>query len=230
MLAGGSGARSGAAGNKVLASVGGRPLLARPLEVLGATSDAVVAVARADDRDIVADLLDGLDLGRPHAVVTGGSTRHRSEVAGLAAAHDLGGSGETDLIAVHDGARPLVTADLVERLYAEADRVGGAWPALAAVGLYRPRGSGLERPDGELLRAQTPQVFRAAGLLAAYQRAAAAGFEGTDTLETVLRHGRLMCVAVEGDPTNLKVTYPHDFALAERLLDDREGQQPGDRG
>ncbi len=228
MLAGGSGVRSGAAGNKVLARVGDRPLLTRPVEVLAGASDAIVAVARRADVETVSDLLARLDLERPHAVVAGGASRHRSEVAGLAAASELGACDAADLIAVHDGARPLVTAELVERLYAEAERVGGAWPALAAHSVYRPAHGGLQ-PAGELLRAQTPQVFRAAALHAAYERAAAAGFEGTDTLETVLRHGDLECGCVEGDPVNIKVTYPDDFTLAERLLAAREGQRREDR-
>ena len=197
---------------------GSFPLLVWPLEAMAAVSDALVVVARAEDHDVVSQVVDGLELGRPSVVVVGGATRHQSEAAGLTAARELGAVSDDDVIAVHDGARPLVSTELVSRLYAVAAAEGGAWPATAAPDVYRPTDGGLEAPAGELVRAQTPQAFRAACLLAAYDAAAVSGFEGTDTLETVLRHGDLDCVMVEGDPTNIKLTYPADFELAERLL------------
>jgi len=70
----------------------------------------------------------------------------------------------------------------------------------------------------QLARVQTPQAFRAKDLLAAYSTALDAGFRGTDTASTVERFSDLVVQTVAGSRTNLKVTYPHDMFLAERLL------------
>jgi 2-C-methyl-D-erythritol 4-phosphate cytidylyltransferase len=77
-----------------------------------------------------------------------------------------------------------------------------------------------------LRRMQTPQAFHAAGLLAAYRAATAAGFHGVDTAETVERHGDLEVVVVAGDPDNRKVTYADDLAIATARAADRS-ERPG---
>ena len=122
--------------------------------------------------------------------------------------------GSIDLVAIHDGARPHLSALLLGELFRQARAHGGALPVMPIGSpLYRrSEGSDLATLHQDLLhRAQTPQVFSAPQLLAAYRRARQAGFEGVDTAETVERFSELRIRAVPGDPRNLKLTFPEDF-------------------
>jgi 2-C-methyl-D-erythritol 4-phosphate cytidylyltransferase len=144
-------------------------------------------------------------------VVEGGKTRTQSELAGLAAL-DAG----TDLIGIHDGARPLVSPLMINLLFDTAAKVGGAVPVLVP---SRPmvRRSDL-RPIRDAAVAQTPQVFRGDALRAAYRAAAASAFEGHDTADVMRAFSDLEIAAVAGDPVNVKVTYPSDFDIVRAAL------------
>lgn len=219
LLAGGSGTRLGDGGNKVYADVAGRPLVAYPLETLERSPhvDHVVIVARPGDDDPAGAVAELVGATKVTGIVSGGPTRHLSEHAGIAAARDLVG---VELIGVHDAARPFATLDMVEEVVRTAARVGGAIPAIP---VDEPvfDVSRRQRHVDPLVRAQTPQVFRAAGLLEAFDRAARVpGWAGVDTAETVERHARLDIAVVPGDPRNLKVTYGRDLALCRELAAD----------
>ena len=143
--------------------------------------------------------------------MVGGATRTESERAGIAALED-----EYDLIGIHDAARPLISAGLIEELFDAADRFGGAIPVVT------PEGPVVDRrtlqPVGTVGAAQTPQVFRSAFLREAFDRVPAQELEVHDTAELVQRHTNCSIAAVRGDPANVKVTYPEDTALVEELL------------
>ncbi len=218
VLAGGSGRRAALGQNKTLAEVAGRPLLRWAVDALAEEVDRVVVVARPADRDeIAAALGDAVD-----AVVDGGATRHASERAGLAAV------GDVDVVAIHDGARPVVGRALVRRVLAAAaagDAVVPALPRVVPVAHW-------DAPDGatvlhdallvdrsRLVGVQTPQAAPLDVLRAAFAAAEHdTGPAPTDTVEPVLRHTDVPVVAVEGDERNLKVTWPRDVARARRLL------------
>lgn len=213
VLAGGSGKRSGADGNKVLAQLGGVPILRRSVEaMIAGGAEAVVVVVRPVDHDEVAIALAGI----AHVMVAGGTTRQGSEVAGLAAAAALGATESTDVIAIHDGARPLVSADLVAAVFVEA-KGGAAWPALRDDNVWAVDGATLVGQIAAQL-AQTPQAGRADVLHRAYAAAARAGLEATDTIAVVQSVGLVDIVAVPGEASNIKVTWPEDFAQAETIL------------
>lgn len=203
MVAGGSSIRFGS--DKLTEEIAGRPLVAHTVEAVRPCVDRCVLVGRSDS----IDWLRSLDLGVE--LVPGGASRTLSEMAGLAALGE-----PPDLIGIHDGARPLVTPDLVEAVFRAASEVGGAVPLIPAPGLIIRRST--FRPVSDIELAQTPQVFRGPELMAAYVRAAQAGFDGADTAEVVERFGSLPIAAVEGDPGNLKVTYPADLDEARRGL------------
>jgi 2-C-methyl-D-erythritol 4-phosphate cytidylyltransferase len=128
-------------------------------------------------------------------------------------------------VAVHDGVRPCITAELVERVVAEA-RVHGAAIAALPVSETVKRGADgwvtetVERNG--LWAVQTPQVFRADLLREAHRRAAADGIRGTDDAALVERLG-LPVRLVPGLAANLKITRPDDLSLAEALLARRAG-------
>jgi len=219
VLAGGSGSRIQGDVNKVYLPIGGRPMLVYSLEALDLSPrvSRVVVVAREDDTDVAERLVAEAIRSKPAQVVHGGASRHLSERAGLEALRGAIESGEVGLVAIHDGARPFLTVELLDRLIEAAERHDGAIPGIPiAEPLYR-RGIDtveLVQPD-TMQRVQTPQVFRAVSLLAAYEASADAGFEGVDTAETVERFTDIDVMVVRGDARNVKVTFVEDFYAAE---------------
>lgn len=235
VLAGGNGTRVGAAVNKVYLPLAGRRVISWSFVWAAQVPEIVrfVLVARAEDADLarrtLRDEVGGLEVD----VVPGGATRHGSEVAAFDHLRPWIEAGEIDVVAVHDGARPLAGPELIRSVVRTAAVTGGALPALPAVNVLPVDASGVPCPavavqPGDLVRVQTPQAFRARELLAAYRAAAQAGFTGTDTASSVEAFSELAVRAVPGSSRNLKVTYPHDLLLAERLLaaDVRAGMEP----
>ena len=231
VLGAGSGSRVGAGVNKVLLPLAGRPVLAWSVLAALATPGVtrVLVVAHPDELDEVAEALaphlpdagaDGTDGGEgPGApevgLVAGGPTRHASEARALRTLADDVEAGRTDVVVVHDGARPLAPAALFTAVVEAARARGGALPGAPVTGVLT---RGLQRVPSDLVGVQTPQAFRAGPLLAAYRRADDDGFEGTDTAACFARYADLPVVAVASGPANLKVTWPEDLALAEELL------------
>ena len=227
VLGAGAGNRVGAGVNKVLIELAGRPLLAWSLTHALATTgvNRVVVVAAPSEHAEVADALSAyLPLGDPDggpdggpevALVPGGTSRHGSEWAALQAVAAHVEAGRTDVVAIHDGARPLAPPALFDAVVAAARRHGGALPAAATHGLLT---ADLTPAPRGLVGVQTPQAFRARPLLEAYRAAERDGFEGTDTAATFERYAGLPVVAVPSTAANLKVTWPEDLALAEELL------------
>lgn len=229
VLAGGSGTRAGLGRNKTLAPLGDSTVLTHAVAALAVHVDRVVVVARAADRAAIRDEVGDL----VHAVVDGGATRHDSERAGLAAV------GDVDVVAFHDGARPLVPAGVVERVLDAAADGAAVVPALSRVvpvAVWREEHEGGVLHDARLVDrrglvgVQTPQAAPLALLRAAFDAAAAAGDAPggqLDTVEPVLRHlPDAPVLAVDGDPRNLKVTWRADLALAARLLEDPDAPAP----
>jgi 2-C-methyl-D-erythritol 4-phosphate cytidylyltransferase len=195
VVAAGTGSRF--AGDKTLVEVDGRPLVAVTVERLKHLVDELVLVCRRDQWGVLADL------GVP--LVEGGDTRTESEIAGLRAL-----AGSHDLVGIHDGARPNVFPELVERLFAAAASSGGAIPVIAVGPLVEV---GSDRPVRDAFAAQTPQVFAAGPLLSAYTQAERDGFTGHDTADVVQAYTDLEVTAVDGDPRNGKVTFPEDLQI-----------------
>lgn len=221
VLAAGAGSRVGAGVNKALLPLGDRPLLAwAVLDALAVEGvRRVLVVVREGEQREVADALSPHLGEREVHLVVGGDTRHASERAALRVLADDVASGDVDVVAVHDAARPLAGAELLAEVLTVAARRGGAVPVVPLPGLIS--GDGSPAPDTEVVAVQTPQAFRAGELLAAYDRAHADSFEGTDTAACVARYSDLAVVAVAGSPRNLKVTYPADVVVAERLTRER---------
>jgi 2-C-methyl-D-erythritol 4-phosphate cytidylyltransferase len=218
LVAAGSGSRVGAATNKVLLPLHGVPVLAWSLRTVCSLPyvDQVVVVVRDTDVEAVRDLAGRhLPEGREVVLVTGGPTRHASEWRGLAPLRSRIEAGSLDVVAIHDGARPLAEAELFDATCRVALAHGGALPARPQPGLVTLDG---RRHVTGLVGVQTPQVFRAGPLLDAYVRAEADGFTGTDTASCVAAYTDLAVHAVPAPATNLKVTYVEDLALAERIL------------
>ena len=216
ILAAGVGARVGAGSNKVLLPLGDRPVLAWSVRdaLAAAGVRRVLVVVRAGEADAVgaalAPVLGDAEVG----VVQGGATRHASEWSALQALAPEIDAGVIDVVAIHDGARPLAGTALFEATIAAARESGGAIPGVRLPGLLALDGRAL---PAELDGVQTPQAFRAPDLLAAHAAAALDGFDGTDTAACWSRYSDLPVAAVPSSATNLKITFPGDLALALRL-------------
>lgn len=224
LLAGGSGTRMERTENKVYLEVGGQTLLAWSLATFqrSPSIERIVLVVREGDEPRADAIVGEVGADKVTDMVLGGDTRHESEQSGLEALAGPIGSGDLDLVLIHDAARPFVSADLLARIVAAAREVGGAVPGLPLEGEFLLRTTDENMaptpvPTTELRRVQTPQAFHAAPLLHAYREASQAGFHGVDTAETVERFSNLEVRVVPGDPDNIKVTYLEDLVTAEEL-------------
>lgn len=173
----------------------------------------LVVVVRPGEQDAVAAALTPVLGDREVLLVPGGESRHASEWAALQALRDDIDAGEIDVVAIHDGARPLATASLYTQVLAAARQRGGAIPVAPVPGLV---GRDLQPRTG--VGVQTPQAFRAAELLEAHARARHDGFEGTDTAGVLERYTAVEIAAVPSSALNLKVTFAEDVAAAEQLI------------
>ncbi len=228
VLAGGSGSRVAAEVNKVYLPVQGRPLLSFSLLAFEASPEVgqLIVVVREADLPEARRIVAGLPLSKLSRLVVGGPSRQDSELAGLSAIAGEIEEGAIELVAIHDAARPFLTLSLIAEVVEAARRHGGAVPSLPVESpLYEvegpPHAGAVSRarllPAPTLARVQTPQVFAARSLVRSYRMAAAEGFVGVDTAETVERYSDLVVAAVPGDPRNLKVTFPEDLVAAEDL-------------
>lgn len=216
ILAAGSGTRVGAEVNKVLLPLGDATVLAWSVRDVLALHDVrrLLLVVRPEDRAAVTAAVAPHLGDREVLVVDGGATRHASEWAALQVIADDIVSGEVDVVAVHDGARPLAGIALWEAVIQAARDVGGAIPVVPMTHLLHTDLTPVAEKVGGV---QTPQAFRATVLLAAYRAAAADGFEGTDTAACVAAYAKVTVAAVPSTALNLKVTFPEDVALALEL-------------
>ena len=213
IVAAGRGERLGAPRPKAYVPLAGRPLLRHGLERFLAHSgvDAVLAVIDPAHAGHYAEAVAGLDLPPP---ALGGPTRQASVLAGLEALADRA----PGWVLIHDAARPFPSPALIDRVLDRLTTAAGVLPALRVVDSLRLI-DGEGHLDGEaardnLVRAQTPQGFAYASILAAHRALAATSFTDDAALA---RAAGIVVVTVTGDEDNFKVTHPDDMIRAERL-------------
>lgn len=216
IVAAGSASRMGGI-DKVMAPLGGEPMIARTVRAFQ-DCDAVkkiVVVTREDLILPITSLCSGMD--KVKAVVAGGSSRQESVHLGLNAL-----SGEVQLVAVHDGARPLATWQLIDRVIRAANTYGAAAPAIPVKDTIKVVQGGVvkQTPDrATLFAVQTPQVFDFDLLRGALKKVEQEQLQVTDDCSAVEQMGMRVKI-VEGDERNLKVTTPLDLKIAQMLLEE----------
>ncbi len=216
IVAAGTASRMGGI-DKVMAPLGGEPMIVRTVRTFQ-KCDAVreiVIVTRPDLIVPIMELCHGYDKVR--AVIAGGDSRPESVARGLSAL-----SGKTKLVAVQDGARPLITAQVIDRTVRAANSYGAAAPAIPVKDTIKVVRGGIvaSTPDRSTLQAvQTPQVFDLDLLKGALSKAEKDGAAITDDCSAVERLGMSVRM-VEGDERNIKVTTPLDLKIAELLLEE----------
>ena len=218
IVAAGSASRMGGI-DKVMAPLGGEPMILRTVRAFEDCEAVkeIVIVTRKDLMGPIAELCSGFTKVR--SVVQGGSSRQESVKLGL-----LAFSKEVRLAAVHDGARPLVSGELIDKVIRAAHSYGAAAPAIPVKDTIKVLEGGFiaATPDRSTLRAvQTPQVIDRDLLLGALEKAEQEGTALTDDCSAV-EHIGMRVRLVEGEERNLKVTTPLDLKIAELLLEEKK--------
>ncbi len=193
-----------------------RPLIAYTLAAFEqcAAIGEIVIVAQEEHHSRLRDIAATYGITKLSAIVCGGSTRQQSVRNGVNVCH-------ADYVAIHDGARPLVTPEIIERVIQGAVQYGAAAAAVHVkdtVKIADENGLVIETPDrATLWNVQTPQIFEKALYERALEHAIAQGLDLTDDCQLIEAIGQPVKL-VEGSYTNIKVTTPEDVPFAEELL------------
>lgn len=214
IIAAGRGTRAGGVLPKQYAMVGGVPVLAQTLRAFVGCPDVdlVTVVIGEDDRALY-DRAVAYGHRKLMPPATGGDTRQRSVLNGLQAVTKYA----PDRVLIHDGVRPFVTADIIERVWKALDHAPGAIAAIPLADTLKradaDRGVGETVGRSGLWRAQTPQGFRFADILAAHEAAAAAGRNDLTDDAAVAEWAGLAVTLVDGSEANRKLTTAEDLAM-----------------
>ena len=221
ILAGGTGDRFGREGGKQLVEIAGRPVLTWSAESFDAVGDVgliVIVCPEERQEEYLKRAIDPFPFVTPVAVAPAGPTRQESAFSGLEYVPE-----EFEFVVLHDGARPLVTPQLISHTIAtvkgniDCDGAVVAHPAIDTLKVVE-NGVVAGTPDRNVFwNAQTPQVFRSGIYRRAHAAALSDGFVGTDDSSLIERLGGRVLV-VEGPRDNLKLTVPEDYKLLEAAV------------
>lgn len=213
--------------NKNFLELAGEPILIRTLKTFSQSAriNFLIVIVAAGEIETVSELLDSAENLKPWTVTTGGSERQYSITNGLKLVPE-----DSEIILVHDAARPLISLQTIEDVIDAAERFGGAIAAVPAkntIKVVDSDGFVLNTPKrSDLVSVQTPQGFRRDILLKAYAQAAADNFLGTDDASLVERIGGRIKI-VHSDYRNIKVTTPEDIQIAETFIRDKDFEVRG---
>jgi 2-C-methyl-D-erythritol 4-phosphate cytidylyltransferase len=219
IVAAGSSRRMGF--NKLFATIAGKPVIAHAIQAFERSRSVteIIIVARKDQHDEITELARAKSFKKVRSIIAGGEHRQDSVRAGLDRLDD-----EAKYVAVHDAARPLVTPEQIEDVYAQCRMHGAA-------ALAEPINDTPKRADVDLMitasvdrhqlyAMQTPQIFERGLIEEAYRAVYAGNVSVTDEVSAVERFGRKVVLVLNED-FNFKITYPRDLGLAEFVLKQR---------
>ena len=210
--------------DKLFAELSGEPVLLRTLRAIDQAElvGEILVAVQESSMEAAAELCVRAGLRKPVRVIRGGATRTETV---LAAALEC--DPQSELLAVHDGARPLVRPELIDEMIRFGGKTQAAAPAVPVKDTIKVADNGLVTATLErstLYAVQTPQVFQANILKAALQAVLASGVAVTDDCAAVEQLGKQVWLAA-GDECNIKITTPMDLAVAEAILHQREAAQ-----
>lgn len=219
VVAAGSSKRMGS--DKIMANLGGMPVLARTLKAFENSKlvDEIIVVTKMERIEEIAEACTKYGISKTKKVVCGGKSRMESALAGVSEIDP-----KAKLVAIHDGARPLVTDLIIKRT------VYSAWEHLSAVPVLKITDTLKELDDEgvvinpvdreKVVRVQTPQVFSADLIKGALTKAVTENLQLTDDCSAMAMMG-VKTYTVTGDEDNIKLTTPRDFFIAEAILRNR---------
>lgn len=219
IVAGGSGKRFGSEVPKQFLPLEGKAVLMRTIEKFDQAGATIVVVLPAEHQEIWMAMCKESNFPVTHTVATGGKTRFESVKNGIAAIENLCAS---DLVAVHDGVRPLASVELINRCYDTAKQSGSAIPVVSPSDSIRQvldDGTSRQLLRSSLRAVQTPQTFKAELLQGAYDVEESPLF--TDDASVVESAGHQVTL-VEGEVTNIKITTPIDMIIASQIIADEK--------
>ena len=207
-------------GNKLMLEISGIPVLARTIDAFEkcAMIDEIILVCREQDMVEYQELIQQYGFRKVNAMVRGGATRTESVLAGVRAAN------RADVVAIHDGARPLVSEAIIVNTVEAAIKRRAAAPVVPVKDSIKKIEDGKiveDVPRADIAAVQTPQCFERELILTALEHAVAENIALTDDCSAVEAMD-VSCTATEGSYRNLKVTTPEDIAIAEALLEMEE--------
>ena len=218
IVAAGTASRMGGI-DKVMAQLKGEPMIVRTVRTFQ-NCDAISEIVIVTRPDLILPITElTREMPKVKAVVAGGKSRQESVNLGLNAL-----SSKVKLAAIQDGARPLITWQVIDRVVRAAHTHGAAIPCVPVKDTIKGGNGGLvqETPDrATLFAAQTPQVFDFDLLRGALKKAEQDGYAVTDDASAVEYLGMNVKI-VEGDERNIKVTTPMDLKIAEMLLEEMQ--------
>ena len=217
IVAAGSSRRMGF--DKLFAPLAGKPVVWHSLKAFHDCSavDEIIVVAKEEQLDEFKQLVKKEELLKTKKIIPGGAERHLSVWNGLQAV----GSKRSEFVAIHDGARPLTTPELIGACLAMAEEHGAACCAspipdtVKRASIEQMVEESVERSG--LWAMQTPQVFSSGLILQAYASLMAKHEMVTDEVSAVQKLGKRI-VLLKNEDWNFKITYPHDLELAEQVL------------
>ena len=218
IVAAGNASRMGGI-DKVMAELNGEPMIVRTVRTFQ-TCDAIKEIVIVTREDLIMPIMKlCADFDKVKAVVVGGANRAESVSMGLSALSD-----KVKLAAIQDGARPLITHEVIDRTVRAAHSYGAAAPTIPVKDTIKVVNGGVvtTTPDRKQLQAvQTPQIFDIDVLKGALKKAFEDKAEITDDCSAV-EHLGMSVKIVEGDERNIKVTTPLDLAIAKLLLEEMQ--------
>lgn len=219
IVAAGNSQRMGS--DKIMMKLGTAPVLARTVLAFEKNEyiDEIIIVTKTEKLEEIADLCSKNGFHKVKQVISGGATRMESALAGVSAARH-----GAELIAIHDGARPLVSQGLITRTVLAARDYRSVVPAIASTDTLKSvdeKGFITGTVDrATTVRVQTPQVFDADLIKGALTKAVEKGLTLTDDCSAMEMMG-VKTFVVEGEPDNLKITTPEDLVTARAIIENR---------
>lgn len=218
IVAGGSGKRFGSEMPKQFLPLDRKAVLMHTIEKFDLAGASIVVVLPAEHQEMWMSMCKENNFAVTHTIATGGKTRFESVKNGIAAIENLA---DGDLVAVHDGVRPLASVELINRCYYTAQETGSAIPVVNPSDSIRQvmdDGTSRQLLRSSLRAVQTPQTFRAELLKGAYDAEESPLF--TDDASVIESAGHQVTL-VEGEVINIKITTPIDMIIAIELIKER---------
>lgn len=221
IAAAGNSTRYGTGKSKQFLILDNTPVLIKSIQAFEEIDDVkeIIVTARKQDFDIIEDFIAQYGVRKVKHIVEGGATRQDSIYAAVENVDE-----KADLVAVHDGARPLIKREVIESVIQKADEVDAAAcavPVKDTIKIIDSSGKIVTTPERDSLRAvQTPQIFRFSLYKEAIEKAALDGKQYTDDCQLVESMGYPVYL-VDGDYENIKITTPDDLLVAEKFLSER---------